>query len=195
MKKSKAFKFASKSKDKREKSRDKDKSEKELKEKEKVVAADSKEKKKDKDKKEKDKKEKTKEKDKEKKDKKLKQASVSEEILELGGKCTTVISTGMTVIGNLMLDIVSDAHPIFGVSLGLALVRSHCHDNINLPLVVRDCIDYLQEHGLQSEQLYKVDPVKTKLQHLKKLYNNRETNGVDDFDVPTACGLLKLFIR
>lgn len=93
VKKSKAFKFASKSKDKREKSRDKDKSEKELKEKEKVVAADSKEKKKDKDKKEKDKKEKTKEKDKEKKDKKLKQASVSEEILELGGKCTTVISS------------------------------------------------------------------------------------------------------
>lgn len=75
------------------------------------------------------------------------------------------------------------------------MVRSHCHDNVHLPLVLRDCIDYLQEQGLQSEQLYKVDAVKTKLQHLKKLYNNREANGLEDVDVPTACGLLKLFIK
>lgn len=74
-------------------------------------------------------------------------------------------------------------------------MRSHCHDNVNLPLVIRDCIDYLQEHGLTSEQLYKVDAVKTKLQHLKRLYNNREVNGMLDFDVPNACSLLKLFIK
>lgn len=87
------------------------------------------------------------------------------------------------------------AQPIFGVSLGLAVVRSHCHDNVNLPLVVRDCIDYLQEHGLQSEQIYKVDMLKTKLQQLKRVYNNRETAIATDFDIPTACSLLKVFIR
>lgn len=81
------------------------------------------------------------------------------------------------------------------MSLGLAVERSRCHDQVNLPMVVRDCIDYLQEHGLNSDQIYKVDAVKTKLQHLKKMYNNRESYGTDDFDVPTACGLIKLFLR
>lgn len=132
------------------------------------------EKKKEKEKKEKDKKEKVKDKDKEKKEKKLKQGGSlpSEEILDLG-----------------------DVQPIFGVSLGLSVERSRCHDGINLPLVVRDCIDYLQEHGLASEQIYKSDPVKNRLFILKKLYNNRESTGIDDFDVPTACGLLKLFLK
>ncbi|KAL9698684.1 hypothetical protein quinque_002125 [Culex quinquefasciatus] len=127
-----------------------------------------KEKKKDKDKKDKDKKDTSKD----KKDKKLKQSSVSEEVLDLG-----------------------DAQPIFGVSLGLAVERSRCHDGVCLPLVVRDCIDYLQEHGLQSDQIYKVEAVKTKLQQLKKTYNNRDGSFVNDFDVSTACGLLKLFLR
>lgn len=124
-----------------------------------------------KDKKEKEKKDKVKDKD--KKDKKSKQASLNEaELLELG-----------------------DAQPIFGVSLGLAVERSRCHDQINLPLVVRDCIDYLQEHGLLSPELYKVDTGKVRLQQLKRLYNNRESSGTDDWDVPTACGLLKLFFK
>lgn len=87
------------------------------------------------------------------------------------------------------------AQPIFGVSLGLAVVRSHCHDNVNLPLIVRECIDYLQEYGLHNEQIYKVDVVKTKLQHLKRLYNNREMVPVSEFDISTACSLLKLFIQ
>lgn len=183
-KKSKAFKFAtSKSKEKREKSRDKDvhraadvKSSAST---DKEVAAPSVADGtpiislvsatllKDK-KKDKDKSKK----DPKKKDKKAKQTSVSEEILELG-----------------------DAQPIFGVSLGLAVVRSRCHDNVNLPLVIRDCIDYLQEHGLSSEAIYKLEGSKTRLQHLKRMYNNRESTGTDDWDVPTACGMLKLFFK
>lgn len=173
-KKSKAFKFPSKSKEKREKSREKEKEKpetakvEEVKPVEKPDKEKEKEKKKDKDKKDKDKKDKSKE----KKDKKLKQGSVSEEFLELG-----------------------DAQPIFGVSLGLAVERSRCHDSVNLPLVVRDCIDYLQEHGMQSDQIYKVEAVKTKLPQLKKAYNNREGSCINEFDIPTACGLLKLFLR
>lgn len=179
-KKSKAFKFAtSKSKEKREKSRDKDilratevkssaSTDKEVAD---AAAAPTgtlqlhKEKKKDKDK------EKTK-KDHKKKDKKSKQTSVSEEILELG-----------------------DAQPIFGVSLGLAVGRSRCHDNVNLPLVIRNCIDYLQEHGLSSEAIYKLEASKTRLQQLKRMYNNRESTGTADWDVATACGMLKLFFK
>lgn len=61
-------------------------------------------------------------------------------------------------------------------------------------MVVRNCIDYLQEHGLQSEQIYKTEGVKTRLLHLKKCYNNREIQG-EELDVPTACSLLKTFIQ
>uniref|UniRef100_A0A182SUV1 Rho-GAP domain-containing protein n=1 Tax=Anopheles maculatus TaxID=74869 RepID=A0A182SUV1_9DIPT len=172
-KKSKTFKFPTKSKEKREKSREKEKEKPESSKQEESIRAPEKgekekDKKKDKDKKEKEKKDKSKD----KKDKKLKQGSVSEEVLELG-----------------------DAQPIFGVSLGLATERSRCHDGVNLPLVVRDCIDYLQEHGLQSEQIYKVEAVKTKLQQLKRTYNNREGSCVGEMDVPIACGLLKMFLR
>lgn len=125
-----------------------------------------------KDKKDKEKKDKSKDKD--KKDKKSKQSSLNTdaELLELG-----------------------DAQPIFGVSLGLAVERSRCHDQVNLPLVVRDCIDYLQESGLHSPDIYKVDAGRARLQQLKRAYNNRESSGTGDWDVPTACGLLKLFCK
>lgn len=81
------------------------------------------------------------------------------------------------------------------MSLGLAVERSRCHDNVNLPLVVRDCIDYLQEHALQSDQIYKTEPVKARMQTLRKLYNNRVSIGTKDFDISTGCGLLKLFLQ
>uniref|UniRef100_W8BCP5 RalA-binding protein 1 n=2 Tax=Ceratitis capitata TaxID=7213 RepID=W8BCP5_CERCA len=181
-KKSKTFKFtSSKSKEKREKSRDKDKSEKESREDEKPKEKEKTEKekdlkKKDKERKEKEKKDKSKDKDKDKdkKDKKAKQISIaSEEVLELG-----------------------DVQPVFGVSISLAIERSRCHDGVDLPLVVRDCIDYLQEHALKNDQIYKVEPLKTRIQHYKRLYNNRERQpDSDELDTPTACSLLKLFLR
>ncbi|XP_034475634.1 ralA-binding protein 1 isoform X2 [Drosophila innubila] len=188
-KKSKTFKFtSSKSKEKREKSRDKEKEQKvpdeetahkikdkeRDKDKDKDRQHDEKEhKKKDKERKEKDKKEKSEKKD--KKDKKSKQTQQEdtggvEEVLALG-------------------------YPIFGVSVSLATERSRCHDGVDLPLVVRDCIDYLQqEQSLKAEQIYKVEPIKTRLMHYKGLYNNREYDAsVDELNIPTACSLIKLF--
>nr|XP_036233141.1 ralA-binding protein 1 isoform X2 [Bactrocera oleae] len=181
-KKLKTFKFSSsKSKEKREKSRDKDKSERDLREEEKPKEKEKTEKekevkKKDKERKEKEKKEKIKDKDKEKekKEKKVKQAgNASEEVLELG-----------------------DVQPVFGVSISLATERSRCHDGVDLPLVVRDCIDYLEEHALKNDQIYKVEPLKTRIQHFRRLYNNRERQAdTDELDIATACALLKLFLR
>lgn len=90
---------------------------------------------------------------------------------------------------------IGDIQPVFGVSVNLSTDFSRCHDGIDIPLVVRDCIDYLQEHGLKSEQIYKVEPVKGRLQIFKKSYNNHESRNSDEFDIPTACGLLKLFLK
>lgn len=187
-KKSKTFKFtSSKSKEKREKSRDKEKSERE----EEPPGKEHKAKEKDRDKerekdrereepKKKDKKDKADKKDKgekkDKKDKKSKQLSQQQDEAE----AEEVLALG---------------YPVFGVSVSLATERSRCHDGVDLPLVVRDCIDYLQDH-LKCEQIYKIEPIKTRLMHYKRLYNNREHDAaVDELNLPTACSLLKLFLR
>ncbi|XP_017008156.2 ralA-binding protein 1 [Drosophila takahashii] len=177
-KKSKTFKFvSSKSKEKREKSRDK--SEKDAKHAEEEPGPSHKAKEKEgKDKERDEPKKKDKKADKkEKKDKKSKQlsqqqddTSAAEEVLALG-------------------------YPVFGVSVSLATERSRCHDGVDIPLVVRDCIDFLQDH-LKCEQIYKIEPIKTRLMHYKRLYNNREhDSAVDELNLPTACSLLKLFLR
>ncbi|XP_017074721.2 ralA-binding protein 1 [Drosophila eugracilis] len=189
-KKSKTFKFtSSKSKEKREKSRDKSDKDSKHADEEAGPSHKAKEKERDKEKdkerddlKKKDKEDKRKEKDKkadkkDKKDKKSKQlsqqqddASAAEEVLALG-------------------------YPVFGVSVSLATERSRCHDGVDIPLVVRDCIDFLQDH-LKCEQIYKIEPIKTRLMHYKRLYNNREhDSAVDELNLPTACSLLKLFLR
>ncbi|XP_076300923.1 ral interacting protein [Lasioglossum baleicum] len=166
-KKTKAFKFPSK-KEKREKSREKEGKEKDA-EKEKDK------KKKDKDEKDVDK-EKRKEKEKDKAKQKLKDRKK--------GKHT----------GEECLDI-GEEQPIFGVSLHLAVERSRCHDGIELPLVVRDCIDFVEENGMNVEGLYKVPGVKSKVQYLKKLYNNREHVNMSEFEPTVATSLLILFLR
>ncbi|XP_016954313.1 ralA-binding protein 1 [Drosophila biarmipes] len=189
-KKSKTFKFtSSKSKEKREKSRDKSERDSKHADEEPGPSCKAKDREKDKDKerdepKKKDKEEKRKDKEKDKKsdkkdkkDKKSKQlsqqqdeTSAAEEVLALG-------------------------YPVFGVSVSLATERSRCHDGVDIPLVVRDCIDFLQDH-LKCEQIYKIEPIKTRLMHYKRLYNNREhDSAVDELNLPTACSLLKLFLR
>ncbi|XP_076240852.1 ral interacting protein [Calliopsis andreniformis] len=167
LKKTKAFKFPSK-KEKREKSREKEGKEKDVdKEKDK--------KKKDKDEKDVDK-EKRKEKEKDKAKQKLKDRKkgkhVGEDCLDIG-----------------------EEQPVFGVSLHLAVERSRCHDGVELPLVVRDCIDFVEEHGMNIEGLYKAPGVKSKVQYLKKLYNNREPVNISEFEPTVATSLLILFLR
>ncbi|XP_067210391.1 ralA-binding protein 1 isoform X2 [Linepithema humile] len=166
-KKTKAFKFPSK-KEKREKSREKEAKEKDA-EKEKDK------KKRDKDEKDIDK-EKRKDKDKDKSKQKLKDRKKGK---HAGGEG---------------LDI-GEEQPIFGISLHLAVERSCCHDGVELPLVVRDCIDYVEEHGMNVEGLYKVPGVKSKVQYLKKLYNNREPVNMSEFEPTVATSLLILFLR
>lgn len=89
----------------------------------------------------------------------------------------------------------SEEQPIFGVNLHLAVERSCCHDGVELPLVVRDCIDYVEEHGMNVDGLYKVPGVKSKVQHLKKLYNQREPVNISEFEPTVATSLLILFLR
>jgi len=44
--------------------------------------------------------------------------------------------------------IAEEIKPVFGVPLIVAVERSPCHDGIQLPIVVRECIDYVEEFGM-----------------------------------------------
>ncbi|RVE53396.1 hypothetical protein evm_001966 [Chilo suppressalis] len=223
-KKTKSFKFPTKSKEKREKSRDKEKvlddavKQKEITEKEK-----KKEKEREKERKEKEKREKLKEKDKEKEEKakfkleskeKLKDEKKDkvkdkdkEKVKEKDKdkvkdkekdkkdkKLTKVPSTVTSGVPFEEIFTLGVALPIFGVPLHQSVERSRCHDDIRLPLVVRDSVDYLQAHGLKSPLIYRGEPDKIKLQQLRKLYTDRGPTFPYHWDVPVACAILKSFI-
>ncbi|KAJ8930834.1 hypothetical protein NQ314_016251 [Rhamnusium bicolor] len=71
---------------------------------------------------------------------------------------------------------IADALPIFGANLELSVERSRCHDGVDIPLPIRECIDYVEAVGISFEGVYK---------------NVR----LSDYDVPTATSLLKMFLR
>ncbi|XP_044765618.1 ralA-binding protein 1-like [Coccinella septempunctata] len=89
----------------------------------------------------------------------------------------------------------ADALPIFGVSLELSVERSKCHDGLDIPLPVRQCIDYLEVAGMSFEGIYKVSGTKSKVVQIRKMFNNRENVNLFDYDVPTTTSLLKMFLR
>ncbi|XP_050313590.1 ralA-binding protein 1-like [Anthonomus grandis grandis] len=90
---------------------------------------------------------------------------------------------------------IAEALPIFGVALSVACQRAKCHDEINIPLPVRQCINHLEEAGLAFENIYKVPGSKNRVQVLKKLYNSRVSVKLNQHDIPTVSSLLKAFFR
>lgn len=85
--------------------------------------------------------------------------------------------------------------PIFGVNLETAIERSRCHDGVDIPLPIRECIDYIESVGMSFENIYKVSGTKSKVLLIRKMYNNRQKIKLEDYDVPTATSLLKMFLR
>jgi hypothetical protein len=49
--------------------------------------------------------------------------------------------------------------------------------------------------GLYMEGIYKVPGIKSKVQHLRRLYNLREAVQLSDFELPVVTSLLKQFLR
>ncbi|XP_057309920.1 ralA-binding protein 1-like [Hydractinia symbiolongicarpus] len=123
-------------------------------------------------------KEKEKEKDKEKdKKKKTKKSVVSGD--EVGETCDVAPLHG----------------PVFGVSLETAVERSRLPDKVELPRIVRECIMYVEEKGLDIEGIYRVSGVKSKVEALKQLFNEGRKIDLTDYDPNTVASLLKLFLR
>ncbi|CAH1153614.1 unnamed protein product [Phaedon cochleariae] len=90
---------------------------------------------------------------------------------------------------------IAEVLPVFGVNLELSVQRSRCHDGVDIPVPIRDCIDYVEAVGIAFEGVYKISGTKTKVSQIRKMYNNRQTVKLSDYDVPTATSLLKMFLR
>ncbi|KAK7073247.1 RalA-binding protein 1 [Halocaridina rubra] len=173
-KKPKSFKFLHK-KDKEDKDEKKEEKKKDDRQKEKLEKKEEKrkekeEKKGDKKKKEKEKEERRREKEEKKrlkKDKKKKAEDICDE----------------------------EELPVFGVPLSLAVERCQSHDGIQLPTIVRDCIDYLEENGLHCEGIYRLSGMKSKVQQLRRLYNSGEPVRLLDQEPHVVASLLKQYLR
>ncbi|XP_072534621.1 protein FAM13A [Salminus brasiliensis] len=89
---------------------------------------------------------------------------------------------------------VARGHGVFGVSLlemsELSLVKD------GVPLVVRNMVEYLKQHGLQQEGLFRVSGSVRAVDSLKqKLDNGEDLDLQQDAEVCTVASLLKLYLR
>ncbi|XP_052236244.1 ralA-binding protein 1-like isoform X1 [Dreissena polymorpha] len=85
--------------------------------------------------------------------------------------------------------------PVFGVPLMVAIDRCKSHDGVQLPALFRECIDYIEEHGLHCEGIYRISGVKSKVQHLKDLYNRGQEVYLEEHEPNIVAGVLKQFLR
>ncbi|XP_067140765.1 ralA-binding protein 1 isoform X2 [Centruroides vittatus] len=89
----------------------------------------------------------------------------------------------------------SEEKPIFGVPLHTAVERNPCHDGVEIPAIVRECIDYIEEHGLACEGIYQISGVKSKVRQLKSQYNSGEKVYLYEHEPHIVASLLKHFLR
>ncbi|XP_013382474.1 ralA-binding protein 1 isoform X2 [Lingula anatina] len=89
----------------------------------------------------------------------------------------------------------ADLKPVFGVPLQVACERNKSHDGIQLPVIFRECIDYIEEHGLSCEGIYRISGVKSKIQHLKDNYNKGLPSYLHEHEPNVVASLLKQFLR
>eukprot|EP00730_Choanoeca_flexa_P019844 TRINITY_DN9706_c0_g1_i1.p1 TRINITY_DN9706_c0_g1~~TRINITY_DN9706_c0_g1_i1.p1 ORF type:complete len:554 (+),score=124.09 TRINITY_DN9706_c0_g1_i1:110-1771(+) len=94
------------------------------------------------------------------------------------------------------------ALPLFGIELTQAVEISRLDDNLDVPSIVRRCVAYVTEHGLEQQGVYRLSGRKKEMERLKQLFNEQGDvdlaielpNGGSD-DVNTAASLLKLYFR
>uniref|UniRef100_A0A914YMJ9 Rho-GAP domain-containing protein n=1 Tax=Panagrolaimus superbus TaxID=310955 RepID=A0A914YMJ9_9BILA len=87
----------------------------------------------------------------------------------------------------------NQSKPILSVPLKTAVTNSKCYDGIPVPALVRNCIDYVEENGLDVEGIYRVSAFISRLDELERQANS---GGIITFADPhDAAGLLKRFLR
>lgn len=85
---------------------------------------------------------------------------------------------------------------VFGVPLETAIERSKLgSDNIELPIVFRQCIDFIEDKALDQEGIYRLAGVKSKIEAARILFDKGEPVDFTDYDPNVVASLLKLYFR
>ncbi|KAM6217816.1 ralA-binding protein 1 [Rhynchocyon petersi] len=90
---------------------------------------------------------------------------------------------------------VPSLRPIFGIPLADAAERTMMYDGICLPAVFRECLDYVEKHGMKCEGIYRVSGIKSKVDELKAAYDREESPNLDEYEPNTVASLLKQYLR
>ncbi|XP_030069254.1 ralA-binding protein 1 isoform X2 [Microcaecilia unicolor] len=85
--------------------------------------------------------------------------------------------------------------PVFGMPLVEATERTMLYDGIRLPAVFRECIDYVENHGMKCEGIYRVSGIKSKVDELKACYDREESPNLEEYEPHTVASLLKQYLR
>ncbi|XP_064187226.1 ralA-binding protein 1-like [Anguilla rostrata] len=85
--------------------------------------------------------------------------------------------------------------PVFGALLAEAAERTALYDGIPLPAVFRECVDFVESHGMTCEGIYRVSGMKSKVDELKAAYDREESPRLEDHDPHTVASLLKQYLR
>lgn len=90
---------------------------------------------------------------------------------------------------------VPSLRPIFGAPLADAVERTMMYDGIRLPAVFRECVDYMEQHGMKCEGVYRGSGVKSKVDELKAAYDREESPNLEEYEPNTVASLLKQYLR
>ncbi|KAM3721429.1 Vacuolar protein [Dirofilaria immitis] len=116
------------------------------------------------------------------------------EVIMFGRKSKNKNKKGQYVVNEVtVMSPFTGEHAIFAVPLSLAVLRMGSHDGIPLPVVVRQCIDCINEKGLCVEGIHRISAPKANLDKLEEAINSRYSIQLED--IHDASGLLKRFLR
>lgn len=90
---------------------------------------------------------------------------------------------------------VPSLRPIFGIPLADAVERTMMYDGVRLPAVFRECVDYVEKHGMKCEGIYRVSGIKSKVDELKAAYDREESPNLEEYEPNTVASLLKQYLR
>ncbi|XP_038058357.1 ralA-binding protein 1-like isoform X2 [Patiria miniata] len=88
-----------------------------------------------------------------------------------------------------------EVKPVFGIPLAEAVEHSKMYDGIELPKIVRECIDFIEEHGMSHAGIYRLSGVKSKVELLRGCYNRNEEVDLRGQDPNNVSSLLKQYLR
>ncbi|XP_006819678.1 ralA-binding protein 1-like [Saccoglossus kowalevskii] len=93
------------------------------------------------------------------------------------------------------VSVVKPPKAVFGVPLSVSVDRSKLYDGVELPAVVRDCVDFVENNALTTEGIYRLSGVKSQIAQLRQCYDKGQSVNLEDYDPHVVAGLLKQYLR